>query len=280
MQVAGMLASISKLCAQCDRIAGTSSMEPLNPCNDIVGNSCQAPAKCVWKTKEGFITRKEEQFQFPRKTKMYQLSFEAKTFWTALSCAFNRVYFQYLQCPCTVLFTSAPLFKFELFFLLLLWFLFQDNLHIVNRGSYTISMRICCVSILPHLQVKQWRQRTNGSDCSSTTEAKSRWTTSGSVGPKMASPKISPPGIGWGDPFGYWNDWEIWLMWNAHFFAHECPMFIIVYLDFLMLLCNSLGRLSVITTKWNCMSFVKSIGGAESFSFTGHGFPRSVPWCE
>lgn len=83
-------------------------MEPLSPCNDILGNSCQVPARCVWKTREGYAAYKEEQFQFRRKTKMHQFSFEAKPFWTALSCAFNRVYFQYLQCPWTVLFTLSP----------------------------------------------------------------------------------------------------------------------------------------------------------------------------
>ena len=108
MQVAGMLASMSKLCAQCDRIVGTSSMEPLNPCNDIVGNSCQVPSKCVWKTREGYITYKEEQFQFPRKTKMYQLSCKAKNILNCTFMSFNRVHFQHQQCPCTVLFTFSP----------------------------------------------------------------------------------------------------------------------------------------------------------------------------
>lgn len=230
-----MLASTSKLYAQCDRIVGTSSMEPLNPCNDIVRNSCQVPAKCVSITREGYITYKDEQFQFPRKTKMYQLSCKAKTFWTALSCAFNRAYFQYLQCPCTVLFTFSPrpysnlssyFFCFSDFYSRTISILNQQ----VNRDSSTISMRIIAYPSCPIYS--------NGPTApSSTTEAKSRWTTSGSVGPKMASPKISPPGTGWGGPGGYSNDLEIWLMWNAH----KCAWLSHVYLDFLMLLCNWVG---------------------------------------
>ena len=179
-------------------------------------------------------------------------------------------------------FVSAPLFKFELLFLLLLWFLFQDNLHIESTGEQAFLYNIHAYLLRIHPPPSTGEAMAAMDQrlpCSSTTEAKSRWTTSGSVGPKMASPKISPPGTGWGDPVVTGMIWRFDSC-EMHFFVCAWMSHVYHCLDFLMLLCNSLGRLSVIPTKWNCVSFVKSIGGAESFSVTAHGFPRSVPWCE
>ena len=215
---------------------------------------------------------------------MYQLSCKAKTFWTALSCALNRVYFQYLQCPWTVLFTLSPrpYSNLSSYF-----FCFSDfysrtistlNQQVKQAFLYNIHAYLLRIHPPPSTgeAMAAMDQRL---PCSSTTEAKSRWTTSGSVGPKMASPKISPPGTGWGDPVVTGMIWRFDSC-EMHFFVCAWMSHVYHCLDFLMLLCNSLGRLSVIPTKWNCVSFVKSIGGAESFSVTAHGFPRSVPWCE